>query len=460
MQKELFTKEHLDPYRNDPLIKSSLNGMALLNCDEFLTWYNFSTETRSPKSDKDMVLHLQEDLLDHMPEGACGNKIGIDYGMGAIINIVKPRFDILVAVARDYDTLKRQEFSTKARRALQWKIKHILGFIIVEKGECKKLPNTYSVNLICTRANLEYKQFGKKRALQREKVRGAILMGGYMYCAKKLYAEKPFEKSVPIHTSGLAPLHSKPGLPPGLAPPPGLPPLRSKPGLAPLHNTPGLAPLHSKPGLPVLNRQPVSNTPVEEEHPMGILELAGGYTNINGFFSYSKMGFKKDLSLFDGKCFKDYGNLPMSVDLNKLEYDKIITLASGTEKLTDFGDDTDFMQLLPKTERQSVIQQEIARIYNIIYQMPYVLNSGHALIGKEANIMEDFENEYYDYYGNDPHTQPPALEDYLDFLYNQLDIMFNDYYKKSPSKTLRRARSLSLERRPNMRATLKRGRSE
>lgn len=437
MQKELFTKEHLDPYRNDPLIKSSLNGMALLNCDEFLTWYNFSTETRSPKSDKEMVVHLQEDLLDHMPEGACGNKIGIDYGMGAIINIVKPRFDILVAVARDYDTLKRQEFSTKPRRALQWKIKHILGFIIVEKGECKKLSNIYSVNLICTRANLEYKQYGKKRALAREKVRGAILMGGYLYCAKKLYAEKPVGQSAP-----------------------GLTPLRSKPGLAPLRSKPGFAPsLAPPPGFAPLTDTTVSITPVEEEHPMGILELAGGYTNINGFFSYSKIGFKKDLSLFDGKCFKDYGNLPMSVNLNNLEYDKIITLASGTEKLTDFGDDTDFMQLLPKTERQSAIQQDVARIYNIIYQMPYVLNRGHALNGKEANIMEDFENEYYDYYGNDPYTPPPSLQDYLDFLYNQLDIMFNDYYKKSPSKTLRRARSLSNERRP-FRATIKRGRSE
>jgi hypothetical protein len=421
MQKELFTKENLDPYRNDPLIKTALNGMALLNCDEFLSWYNFSREARSPKSDRELVEQLQNDLLEGMPEDACNRKIGVNYGIDSIISIIRPHYDVIFALAPNYDTLKREEFSAKKiKTAISWKINHILGFIIVEKGECKKLPNTYSVKLICARYNLKYKLFSKRKAVERERVRAALLMGGYLYCAKKLYSKKLG-----------AILHAMPGssLPESM--------------------------IRAPPGLPI---------PHVVDQTMGILELANGYLNINGFFSYSKMGFKKNFELFEGRCFKAYGNLPMSVNLNSMTYDRIIGLASGVEKITDFGDDNDFMQLLPKTERQLNLQKEIARCYNLLYQMKYVLTKGHSIRGAELEIIEGVEKKYYDYYEkNEPgvYIPPITYDDYLDYLYGRLDAIFAEYYRKTPSKTMRIVRSLSIYRKtPSLRATVKRARTK
>jgi len=57
-----------------------------------------------------------------------------------------------------------------------------LGFIIVEKGKCKQYPEEFCVNLICARAEPTYKKFtGDKR----QRVKGALLMGAYLYCLKK-----------------------------------------------------------------------------------------------------------------------------------------------------------------------------------------------------------------------------------------------------------------------------------
>jgi hypothetical protein len=72
----------------------------------------------------------------------------------------------------------------------------------------------------------------------------------------------------------------------------------------------------------------------------GVLELARGYLNVNGFISYTKMGFDKDVSLYIAEpddvdpdaqdtCFSDYRNLPMSVDLTEMDDDTIMGLATG-----------------------------------------------------------------------------------------------------------------------------------
>jgi len=404
-QKELFSKENLDPYRNDPRIQHSLNGMTILNCDEFLQWYNFSTTTRSPKTDKEMVIYLQHELLDNMPYEACGGKIGRDYGTKAIINMVKPNFDVLFILAPKYYILKNQELGSETKTSLQWKIKHILGFIVVEKGECKKLPNTYSVNLICARANPEYKNLTKipKNEYKREKARAAVLMGGYLYCAKKLYEEKP----LPHQTLG---------------PPPGL-------GTS-AQQQQGLAP--------------------KDDQTMGILELAYGYININGFMSYSKMGFVKNLDLFNSQCFSDYGNLPMSVDLTKTTYDRIIGLASGTETITDFGSDNKYMKLKPKTERQVAIQKEIAVLFNLIYQIEYVFTTNFRLDRAEAKIIDQFDREFYQYQlDNDYETTDPELDDYLHYFNNRIKELIFHFNAKTPSKTLKSRKSLSIERKKN-----------
>jgi hypothetical protein len=74
----------------------------------------------------------------------------------------------------------------------------------------------------------------------------------------------------------------------------------------------------------------------------GILELAGGYKNINGFISYTKMGFNKDLSLYRRGCFFTLNNLPMSVNIDDLENETIINRAADIERrrVTEIEDES------------------------------------------------------------------------------------------------------------------------
>jgi hypothetical protein len=65
---------------------------------------------------------------------------------------------------------------------------------------------------------------------------------------------------------------------------------------------------------------------------MGMLELARGYLNVPGFISYTKLGFDKNLSLYGERCFKDYVNLPMSVNLTRMPEEKIIMRATENDR--------------------------------------------------------------------------------------------------------------------------------
>jgi hypothetical protein len=88
----------------------------------------------------------------------------------------------------------------------------------------------------------------------------------------------------------------------------------------------------------------------------GVLELARGYLNVNGFISYTKMGFDKDVSLYIAEpddvdpdaqdtCFSDYRNLPMSVDLTEMDDITIMRLATGGIIRDEVADDTGIYNL-------------------------------------------------------------------------------------------------------------------
>ena len=88
---------------------------------------------------------------------------------------------------------------------------------------------------------------------------------------------------------------------------------------------------------------------------LGVLELARGYLNVSGFISYTKMGFNKDISLYNADpnmCFSDYRNLPMSVNLDLYTEGHIIGLATGDVAISRVNDETrifDFYQNKIKT---------------------------------------------------------------------------------------------------------------
>lgn len=89
---------------------------------------------------------------------------------------------------------------------------------------------------------------------------------------------------------------------------------------------------------------------------MGILELARGYLNIPGFISYTKLGFNKDLSLYGERCFSDYSNLPMSVNLTRISEENIVMRATENERRTVNADEDDSgIYILGRSTTQSLL---------------------------------------------------------------------------------------------------------
>ena len=81
---------------------------------------------------------------------------------------------------------------------------------------------------------------------------------------------------------------------------------------------------------------------------LGVLELARGYLNVSGFISYTKMGFNKDISLYNADpnmCFSDYRNLPMSVNLDSYTEGHIIGLATDVGTISQANDETRIFDL-------------------------------------------------------------------------------------------------------------------
>ena len=121
-----------------------------------------------------------------------------------------------------------------------------LAFLIVEKNECRRLPDVWSVNLICA----------KDKSKNNKKGLGQILMGLYLFTI-------------------------------------------------------------------------VHNPIIAAKDKYGILELAGGYINVTGLASYSKLNFEVDEDLWGDECFSDYNNLPMAT--NGIDCNRIIDILNNRD---------------------------------------------------------------------------------------------------------------------------------
>ena len=111
----------------------------------------------------------------------------------------------------------------------------------------------------------------------------------------------------------------------------------------------------------------IKNTPNLKQ--IAILELAGGYTNIAGFFSYTKMGFDKDLTLYGKNCFIELSSLPMSTNLDEMTSEQIIGYTKKLQR-TNVNDDTGlFTTGIPENDNQIRIQQELAVLAQDLYMV-------------------------------------------------------------------------------------------
>jgi hypothetical protein len=126
----------------------------------------------------------------------------------------------------------------------------------------------------------------------------------------------------------------------------------------------------------------------------GVLELAGGYKNINGFISYTKMGFNKDLSLYNRVryiCFDDINNLPMSCNTSTISNETIINRAGERERrvVTPIEDDSGIYnsgKIDPSIQRRLILCNDL--LYRIQLDYAFILNDPYEL--KSTSLTNKF----------------------------------------------------------------------
>ena len=192
----LFNRRNVDSYIEIEIkgkikpVQKALTGITLLNKAEFMTWMQPDVVEQSPRIKKknknkpkyaeghadeiDKVNEINTGILQGLASEVCSN-INEDYGMAAMDLIINDidEVDILVAV-KDFDKPIIGATQTVANK----KIAKIVGFIIVEHGECESKPDLFCVNLICVKPGSGFN--------------GKILMGAYLFCIKNSGASEKY----------------------------------------------------------------------------------------------------------------------------------------------------------------------------------------------------------------------------------------------------------------------------
>ena len=182
----LFT--HAEIYTYSQKINNILPpGMVLMNKAQFLDWWSIKpnpvqltrnvrnrlriTRKKQRSNIRNENQEIELDVGQKLAEIACNNDIGDTYGRTALGNILinEPQFDILVAVYKP----NQLNLLVRSKTLEKQKLNKVAGFLIAEYGECKDLPNSFSVNLICS-----------KQSISIPKLKGTVLLGAYLYCIK------------------------------------------------------------------------------------------------------------------------------------------------------------------------------------------------------------------------------------------------------------------------------------
>lgn len=182
----IFTPDNIRRFCSDPRIVSDLNGYVLLTRDQFLEWMkppkprsiSRPTEERQEhrNEEEELVNTRYSEILQNMATEVCPG-ITEDYGQAQMDNITMEddNYDILVAVERDYTTYRETRGTRVTESLTNQKLAKIVGFIITEIGECKKLPSAVSVKLICAK---------------QKTIKGSLLMGAYFDAIQNSHYDK------------------------------------------------------------------------------------------------------------------------------------------------------------------------------------------------------------------------------------------------------------------------------
>jgi len=357
--KTFFTRPLINSYVNYPLydktpIKHALDvaGYELKTYDEFMNWWNNYPDHYNTRG-RDRLIKGIENNFDRIFTSKCTdvNELYIYDDIQSLSDNLN--FDALFAIKKDSIILIG---NLTIEQYQQRKSQSVGGFIIVQKGECTKLPGSessfkdvYSVNLICT-----------------NNVKGQLLLGAYLFILKK--------------------------------------------------------------------------TPRAQ---VAILELLNGYTNIPGFIAYSKLGFKKDISLYGKDCFKSLSNLPMSNYLIKETSDDIIQTVVKDVSLVPSQDIRDILNFYESNKDLPGQQQKLGVLLNILYRMELHPNEILRLLIDIKYHDNDKSNydKMQDFFGDDETYHLVNFfkkEDYIYSLFGNSHIIekIKNYYETEIRKML------------------------
>ena len=182
-----------------------------------------------------------------------------------------------------------------------------------------------------------------------------------------------------------------------------------------------------------------NNSSVAKKDKIGILELAGAYVNLSGFFAYTKVGFDKDKSLFGQNCFPDAGNLAMSVDIKQYTNEDIFGMVTGTKRrdVSGIKDDTGIYKLglpdnnnSPEAHKQSLV----ARISSLKHMMEFdyaqVQNTPHLKSFKDSILDNVKKSSSKQKLSAREETQ--AVQDYFEIENAEYKKLMNKKYYKAP----------------------------
>jgi len=208
----------------------AIKEYQLLTLDEFLEKLDKTIEDEDEENKK---IENRTKMSNFLSEYLCRNKINEHYGIEIVEYAIKyDDYDLIILANKDGDRSSKPSDPKRPKDDSDPVIgilESVVGFLIVQKGECKTYPRDYSVNLICVRDGDDILQGAAQ-----------VLLGLYLYT--------------------------------------------------------------------ILERQ---NTTGYLQR--GLLELAGGYTNIKGLCLYSKFGFVPSMNLAIPDCFPYAENMPMEL---------------------------------------------------------------------------------------------------------------------------------------------------
>jgi hypothetical protein len=172
---------------------------------------------------------------------------------------------------------------------IKFRLQGVVGFMVVEYGECKMFPHTYSINLICT-------------SRQAPKGAGSILMGAYLHTVLSHPMASPTSQA--------------------FIPPTG----RAKRIMRQIELEDEDITFQSL---------FVSDEPLIPVDHRAVLELAASYLNPGGLCTYEKFGFMYNSAMHGPNCFADYRNLPMMIDFMEQPGYTELTTEEKKQKIVD-----------------------------------------------------------------------------------------------------------------------------